>query len=400
MTEFNKEIVGKNHELLDPIGYFPNELIDVFLYNTNDPTGIAYRFVLLLISNLKEEQIIKKKSDKNKNAQLALFDMQLFDITDDSNQTKVLKFHYSDFLPKGNKNYGQVRQAIEELRNMKYSLTIDLNKSIKKQPGYIPRIVKFNSSLILNYVEEEKRGFKILIDKYWYRILINLTDGYNPYLKSLAFNLKSAHTFKFYFWLLKLPLIEESKKHNYKELYETLGPAANETKGTIVNVENFIEILKIPYKFESQIARDYLDIIRGDLNKFANISFNYKFENKKIYIVTYSANATLIGEGINKSETVKIKYAINFKVKNYHLDKTQALMLIELYLKYGKDFVTKATDKKKSLRGLEKEEYFVEFNNLVNKAYEKSKIPLQALGYSNDDKIKIRKELFKKFGDI
>ena len=64
MTEFNKEIVGKNHELLDPIGYFPNELIDVFLYNTNDPTGIAYRFVLLLISNLKEEQIIKKKTMK------------------------------------------------------------------------------------------------------------------------------------------------------------------------------------------------------------------------------------------------------------------------------------------------------------------------------------------------
>ena len=196
MTEISKELIGKKYEELHPIGNFPNELTNIVLNFPNELSAVGYKFLMLLECNLKEEQIIKKKNEKTKNAQLELFDKKLFDIDDDSNQTKYIKFHYSDFLPTGNKNYIQVKKGIDELMKFEYSVNIDLNKSIQAQPNYKPDLRLFKSRLILNTIQEPKRGFKILIDKFCYRLLINLTDGYNPFVKSVIFNFKSNYSFK------------------------------------------------------------------------------------------------------------------------------------------------------------------------------------------------------------
>lgn len=393
MKDVKVEIIGKNYEKLHEIGNLPHELNNIIVKaKENNLTRAGVTFALLLVVNLKDKQIVKNKMD-----QLQLFDQEMFDVENETNYTVVLSFHYSDFLPKGNKNYNQVKKGINELRKLEYTLKVDLNKDKIGKPS---RIVTYNSNFILNYVEEEKKGFKILIDKYWYRLLINITDGFNPYLKSIVYNLKSLNLLQFYFYIKKLPKIEKTAIINYKGLYEVLGDAAVESKGTITYVDNFIETLHLPYKFESQIARDYLDICRNEFNKKSDICFNYKFENNKIYIITYPGNTALISENISKAETVKIKSAINYKVRKYDLEKNEAMLLIEVYIKYGYDFVTKATNKNSSLKGLKSEKYFTVFTNLVNMKFKKLNIPIDSISYTAEDKIKIRKELFSKLGNL
>lgn len=386
----NIQIIGKKYEKLHEVANMPHELNDI-LSNPREKqlTIKGVRFIMILLANLKDRQI----SDKNR-SQLTIFDEQAFSIDNEDNFTIALSFHYSDFLPKGNKNYSQVKDGIEELRNINYQSIIEFGKN--KKTDQPTKKKKFHSSLILSYIEEENKGFKILLDKHWYRLLINITEGFNPYIKSIAFNIKSLNSLQFYFYLKKLPEIKQTKLTDYQELYEKLGDAAIKYHGTITYVENLIETLGLSYKYESQFIRDYLNPIKAELDKFADISFNYKFKNSKIYIICYPVSKVLISSGINKAATSQIKSAINYKVKKYNLTAQNAVFLIELYLKYGYDLVTKATDKKRILTGKIGEEYFISFNAIVELYFKKSGLKIEEIGYSNEDKSEIRKELRKK----
>jgi hypothetical protein len=390
MSNSSISIVGKRYDKLHEVANMPHELNDILSNPKDNQLSIkGVRFIMILLANLKDRQI----PERNR-SQLTLFDSQAFSIDNEDNFSIALSFHYSDFLPKGNKNYYQVKEGIEELRNLNYVSKVELGKNSKTDKPI--RTVKFNSSLILSYIEEENKGFKILLDKYWYRLLINITEGFNPYIKSIAFNIKSLNSLQFYFYLKKLPEIKQTKMVDYQDLYDKLGNAAVKYHGTITYVDNLIETLNLRYKFESELSRDYLDPIRAELDKFADISFNYKYHDSKIYIISYPVTKTLISTGISKAATSQIKSALNYKTEKYNLSAQNAIYVIELYLKYGYELVTKATNKKKILVNKKGEEYFAAFNALVELYFKKSGKKIEEVGYSPEDKNEIRKELRKK----
>lgn len=164
---------------------------------------------------------------------------------------------------------------------------------------------------------------------------------------------------------------------------EKIGYSAKEIKGTVIKIENFVKLFDLDYKYESDIKRKLLEPYRNELNKFSDISFNYKIENGKIYIITYEMTSVKVVSKVLDVEEGKIRSAINYKVKKYNMSIVDSNFLIEIYLKYTYNIVLKATNKNKNLRGLTGSAYITQFNELIENYIKINAIKLEAVGYKN-----------------
>jgi len=389
MEEKIKSLIkGKSYEQLPSEAYISPIIQDMVLQaKKNNLSFNALKIVLLLCANLKDQQI--KKSQKH---QLDLFDNEWFEIDNNTPYTVQLAFRFSDFLPKGNKNYGPVKDGIDELQQ--YNEIQEFSK-VDPHTGKV-RNFKLKSAFISSYLVEEGHGFKITINNYWYRALINLTERFNPFIKNLVFNL-NPNAVIFYFYLKSLPIINTLE---YKDLVDKIGSTAKRITGTIIKIENFLKIFNSNLKYESKIKEKILDPIRNELNTYADISFNYQFESGKIKIVTYEISSLPKIEKNSDVDTGKIREAINYKVKKYKLSRVDAQLLIEVYLKYTYDIVLVATNKKRILRDLTGETYVTVLNTLVEQYAEQNKAKVDKNAYGDDQRKKMRDKLRNSFKNL
>jgi len=375
MTEkikIHEAIVGKKLDKLPKIAKLPPEILGIIKDAKSNKLSIyAVRVILLIIANLKDRQLIKPY-------QLDLFNNEWFDVDNDNSYSVQLSFKFSDFLPAGNKNYAQIKKGLDELQELNQTIEF-----IKKENDGRERKFFLKSAFISSYLLEEGNGFKMVINNYWYRTLLNVTVSFNPYLKSIAYNISSLNVLMFYFYLKSLPIVNETK---YKDLVGKVGESAIRLKGTTIFLKNFVKLFSASYKYESDIRKRLTDPIRAELNKHTDLSFNYKIENEKIYIVAYEVTSVLIDEKIYDLDLNKIRNAIKYKVERYNLGIVESNMLIEIYLKYTYSIVLKATDKKRALRDLFGKEYLDVFKALIEEYIKHNKSDV--IGYSNTQEMR------------
>lgn len=375
-VKVKETIKGKKYKHLPATGNISPEIQSIILKSkTKSLSFNAIRIILLLSANLKDRQF-----RKHKKKQLDLFDKEWFDVNNNIDYSVQLNFKFSDFLPPGSKNHSQVKKGIDELQEFNH--TIEFTKIGKNNKE---RIFKLKSAFISSYIMEEGNGFKMTINNYWFRTLLNITERFNPFLKSIVFNLNH-NSLIFYFYLKTLPYIDPKE---YQDLVSKIGDLAEKRKGTIISKENLLEIFNSNIKYNSDIKRKLLDPIRKDLNKQADISFNYKIEGDNIKLVTYEVGRVKVEEKLIDYENNRIRGALNYKVKRYKLDEMQAIKLIEIYLIFTYDIVLKASSRNKRLKGLIGDEYITEFYALMRDYIKKNNINLKEVGYnSKDDKEK------------
>lgn len=369
-----KEIKGKGFDKLPMVAMMAPQMMDFILQMKSlGFSANAIKVILILSANLKEQQNILRQKDKKR--QLDLFDNEWMLVENNASYSVQFNFKFADFLPKGNKNYKQVKDGLDELQEFNHTLSFS---KFDEAQGKM-RHFKLKSALIQSYIMEEGNGFKMIINNFWYRALVNVSESFNSYFKGIVFDLNFNSTI-LYFYLKFLPYV---KAKEYHELKEKIGLSAKEIKGTQIKFENFVKLFNLDYKYESDIRRKLLEPIRNELNKFSDISFNYKIEDGKIYIITYEMSSLAVANKVIDVEENKIRNAINYKVKKYDMSKTDATFLIEVYIKYTYNVVLKATNKNKHLRGLTGTEYVSKFQELIEHYIKVNGISLEKISYEN-----------------
>ena len=353
----------------------------------------AIRIVIILSANLYEQQN-PFKDKKRKNKQLDLFDDEWMNVDNDKAFAVQLRFKFSDFLPEGSKNTKLIKTALDELQEKSHLLEFTrIDKSGKE------RNMKLKSALISAYILEEGYGFKIIINNFWYRALIDVSKRFNQFSKSIIFNLNE-NAMIMYFYLLTLDYISEKDKIIYSSVLNSSEnlPILNSKKlrGTKKNKEDFQSLFLTNYKYDSKIKEKILEPLRNELNKKSNISFNYKIEGNNIVLVTYDVTKNEIEQNIYGVEESKILKAINNIISKRKLTETQTFMILEMYLKYTYKIIAEATHRKSILRGKIEQEFVDTFDALI-KIYLKRKNNFgKEDSYNEEDIIELRKKIRSK----
>lgn len=333
------------------IGAVSRGIQDIFISSPkNEMTLGAIRVIGHIVTCLRNKQI--KRGSKEVHNQLSLFDDYWFDVENEKTIFSVqMSFLWKDFLPEGNRNYNGIREGVRDLMKFVQELRFERENpktgKMKKYRAYVP--------FINGFIEEEEVGFKISIPNYWYRLIVNLSLGYNQYVRDIFLKVSSVNAISFYFYLKTLKKIESFSAEE-KEILKEFPKSIPYNRGTIKNIFELYKMFKIKKMYFSDFERDYLKPIRDELYKKTDISFNYKLVGENLYIVTYESSAVLIEKGIYDSDTNKIRVAIKNKAQKYKLTKLEVIFLIELYLKYTYDIVYKATARKKEINEFAKKE--------------------------------------------
>lgn len=355
----------------------------------------AIRVILILSFNLREKHL--KFRGKNSSNQLTLFDDDWFDIDNNNSMSVQFNFRFSDFLPKGNKNYAQVKKGIHEIQDKQYIVEweiLDKNGQLKKYT--------LKSALITQSIMNSDKGLKIVINNFWYKALIDVSKSYDFVIKPVIFNL-SHNGMLLYFYLKSLPKIKTLNIDTFSEVGKEFGldnTILPICRGTKIKKENFLEIFgndyKNKYQFDSHIKRDLLDSKRAEMNNYADISFGYKFDGKgNIILVSYEIISNQVENKLMTTEEGKIKSAVAYKYKNKKLTDIDAVFLLEIYIKYTYDVVFKATDRKTALKKLAGREYIECFLKLVEDYVQSKNIDLSKIDYKNTQEM--RKKLSQSY---
>lgn len=384
-----EEIKGVGYEKLPTTGLLAPKMMDFILAMKDMDFSInAIRVVLILSANLKEQQMAFRQNDRLK--QLEIFDQEWLDVDNDKSMSVQFNFRFSDFLPKGSKNYGLVTKALDELQEKNYLIEFQKTTSTGKVKKY-----QLKSAFISSYLMEEGNGFKMIINNFWYRTLIDVSHSFNPYIKQIIFNLNYGSMI-FYMYLKKLDYIRPKDQENLQDLIDELN-LSGQVKGTRMRKEFFKEKFGVNWNFDSDLKRKTLDVWRNELNKIADLSFGYRLDDKYIYIVVYKPTKNLIDTKLVGVEESKIRSAIAFKMKNKSLSASEGVYLLEIYLKYTYKIVYKATERKTVLKDQTGQSYIDLFLKLVETYVNEHKINVSEIAYPNaqEMRVKIRKGAFK-----
>lgn len=370
-----QEIKGVGYEKLPTVALLAPKMLDFILsMKTMGFSKNALRVVLILSANLKEKHMQLRQKDKMK--QLELFDSEWIDVDNDKSYSVQFSFKFSDFLPKGSKNYAQVRKGLDELQEKNYLIEFQKEDAKGKIKKY-----HLKSAFISSYLMEEGNGFKMIINNFWYRTLIDVTYSFNSYIKPIIFNLSASSTI-FYMYLKKLDFI----RPNDLEFHESLIKEYNlsgQVKGTRMKKETFRELFGLSYKYDNDLKREALDLWRSELNQYADLSFGYRMDDKYIYLITYEPTKNLIENNLVNVEEAKIRSAVTYKMKNKSLGLEEVTYLVEIYLKYTYSVVFKATERKTALKDLKGQAYIDMFLALVESHVRAKAIDITKIAYPN-----------------
>lgn len=376
-----EEIIGVGYKKLPDFPILTPQVTDFILAFKEIGLSLnAIRIVLILSANLKEKQM--KFRGKDKEQQLNLFDDEWLNVQNDALYSLQLKFKIKDFLQNGNNNYKPIYDALNELAEKSYLVKfdkVDANGKIRK--------FKLKSALISSYLMEEGNGYgiKMIINNYWYRILIDVSKSFNHFSKEIIYALNE-RALNFYIYLKTLPDIAKhstkEEEERYEEVKRIIGLHEWLPKGTRLRKDTFREKFQIKAKYDSQIKRDYLDVWRAELNK-TDLSFGYHIDEKYITIVTYKPTKVAIDKKLMNVDEAKIKKAIAYRVQKHRLSNVNAVMLSELYLKYTYDIVFKALGKNRGLKNYQGSDFTIYATHIVAEFVKANRIDIEAIKYEN-----------------
>jgi len=324
-TKVKQIIEGKNKNSLPEVSRIPNILNNYLLGNKDKKLSIhSLRIILVILSSIKDKQI-------REDNQLSLFDNDWFDTDKNTTYTTQFNFYLKDFLPNNSKNYDIVREGLNSLVHY-----IVKENFIGQKGNKVTVVGGLISNLVYN---EGKKGVKFEMNAYWYKVFVDLSKNYNKFLSSIIFNISSSNALLFYLFLKTLK------------------------EGTTMKMETLNEKLQTNYGNWSKIKEKLLDPIRSELNKNADLSFNYEIKDNKANIVVYDTiNAV---PALQKQDEYLIKKAVHYKKVKYDLNEIEVALLESLYKKYGYDFVYKVTSRKKDLVKLRGRAYLDKFHSYI-----------------------------------
>lgn len=230
----------------------------------------AVRILFKILHDISHDQF---QADKQK-SQLNLFES---DFTTQHNS--YCKFVFPIESIDENRNYKSVKKGLEFLEG--------LNKGWYKVTNSKGKTVSSYGGVISNANIEDGVVF-FLVSSYWIEKLLKIPK-YNTVMYDLAWQLPKSKQILFYLWLLEIP--------------ET---------GTNVNFEKFQKSYGFNYAAPKDFCKFFLKSIKEILDKYSNISFNYKVKMDKIHILPYptkTINLKLKEKTIKRQEiTQKLHY--------------------------------------------------------------------------------------------
>lgn len=259
-----------------------NKFVDDFLFEDNHIADIpinALRVIFNIISLLASDQFRPQDHPK----QLSLFDQEF---ETDNNVFAAMKIKNTKISPSGSTK--QVIDAYEFLTKFKmgwYKSTNCQGKEIRTFGG------------LISTPSYDQRGYTtFLISSYWLKKLMIIPE-YNIVLYNLVYNIKNNKHVLFAIWLKKIP-----------------------NAGTLLKLSTFNKKFGLNYKNTKDFCTKFLNPARVNLDKYNDLSFNYKQESGSIIIIPYYTKTIEDQEiSIHTKENLEIKYRLNYLQKRYGL---------------------------------------------------------------------------------
>ena len=296
-----------------------NHFVDDFIFEGHEAADIpinALRVIFNIISIISNEQF--RPEDRPK--QLSLFDE---DFETENNIFASMKIRNSKISPSGSTK--QVVDAYEFLTKFKMSWYKSVNfkgKEIKTFGG------------LISTPSYDQRGYtRFLISSYWLKKLMVIPE-YNYVLYNLVYNISNNKHIIFAIWLSKLPLT-----------------------GTSVKLSNLNRKFGLNYKTANDFCFKFLKPARINLNKFNNLSFNYKYSKDLISIIPYQTKALLaIDLSVDIPEQSKMTRRLNYFRKRYSLQENEMTLFTYQYrnIPQTRILIERAFSEFKKMNGLQK----------------------------------------------
>lgn len=265
---------------------FPNELLDDFLFDDGRFMDIpinALRVIFNIIFIVRNDQF--RPEDRPR--QLSLFEEEF---ETENNVFVQLSIKNVRISPSGSTH--QVIKAYEFLTKFKMEWHKALNSKGEE--------IKTFGGLISNPSYNRRGETTFLISRYWLRKIVVISE-YNPLLYNLVYNVKNNKHILFAMWLKKIPF-----------------------KGSSILVKNFNKKFDLNYSNSGDFCTKFLSEVRKSLNKYSDLSFNYKYSGDLISILPYLTKK--INDDLILEETavlIRIKqrlryYKTRFEIEDRH----------------------------------------------------------------------------------
>lgn len=271
-----------------------NRFVDDFIFDDNEAADIpinALRVIFNIISIISNEQF--RPEDRPK--QLSLFDEEF---ETENNIFASIRIRNSKISPSGSTQ--QVINAYEYLARFKMGWYSSLNSKGKE--------IKTFGGLI-STPSYDKRGYTtFLVSSYWLKKLLVIPE-YNYVLYNLVYNVRNNKHIIFAIWLSKLPV-----------------------GGTVLKLSTLNKKFGLNYKSANDFCFKFLKQARISLEKFNNLSFNYRYKEDSIFIIPYETKIsakTAITENIQK--VTEITKRLYYFRKRFGLEESEMKQFFHQY---------------------------------------------------------------------
>jgi len=271
-----------------------NAFVDDFIFEDQAAADIpinALRVIFNIVSMISTEQF----RPEDRPHQLSLFEEEF---ETDHNIFASLKIRNSKISPSGSTK--QVIDAYEFLAKFKMAWYKSVNAKGKE--------IKTFGGLISTPSYDQRGYTRFLISSYWLKKLMVIPE-YNYALYNLVYNISNNKHVIFAIWLSKLPIT-----------------------GTSVKLSNLNRKFGLHYKTANDFCFKFLKPARINLNKFNNLSFNYKYCKDVITIIPYQTIAVKTSNlAVDVSEQSKLTRRLRYFRKRYVLKENEMTLFTYQY---------------------------------------------------------------------
>ena len=341
-----KEIENSSERLPDKIR-LGNHFVDDFIFENSEAADIpinALRVIFNIVSIIGNEQF--RPTDRPH--QLSLFDEEF---ETDNNTFASIKIRNSKISPSGSTK--QVIDAYEFLTKFKmawYRSENSKGKEIKTFGG------------LISLPSYDVRGYTtFLISSYWLKKLMVIPE-YNYVLYNLVYNIRNNKHIIFAIWLSKIPVM-----------------------GTSAKLSTLNKKFGLNYRSANDFCFKFLKPARLNLNKYNNLSFNFKYDKDLITIIPYDTSKMVAKESaLHPKESCKINRRLNYLKERYGLQEDKMVQFFYHYknITQTRNLIEKAFDEfiktnrmlKKKSTDYQGRTFLNEIQNIIKKNFADTKM--------------------------
>jgi len=319
-----------------------NHFVDDFIFEDHEAADIpinALRVIFNIISIISSEQF--RPEDRPK--QLSLFDEEF---ETENNIFALMKIRNNKISPSGSSK--QVVDAYEFLARFKMNWYRSLNSKGKE--------IKTFGGLISTPTYDQRGYTTFLISSYWLKKLMVIPE-YNYVLYNLVYNIRNNKHIIFAIWLSKLP-----------------------ENGTVLKLFTLNKRFGLNYKTANDFCFKFLKPARSSLDKYNNMSFNFRYKGNLIYIFPYQTK--MIKETdltVNNREQPEIIRRLRYFRKRYGLQESEMLQFTyqykniaqtrELIEKAFREFIKSNRSKGIKSTSFQGKAFLIEIQEIIIKLY-------------------------------